>query len=43
MLSTRTVEGHIQRMLHKLQFRSRSQIAVWMRERMDAGVRVLAS
>lgn len=43
VLSTRTVEGHIQRMLHKLQFRSRSQIAVWMRERMDAGVRVLAS
>jgi non-specific serine/threonine protein kinase len=43
VLSTRTVEGHIQRMLHKLQFRSRSQIAVWMSERLDApGVRVLA-
>jgi len=43
VLSTRTVEGHIQRMLHKLQFRSRSQIALWMRERMDGGVRTLAS
>lgn len=44
VLSTRTVEGHIQRMLHKLQFRSRSQIAVWMSERLDAsGMRVLAS
>ncbi|MBO9577294.1 MAG: hypothetical protein J7480_00815 [Microbacteriaceae bacterium] len=44
VLSTRTVEGHIQRMLHKLQFRSRSQIAVWMSERLDApGVRMLAS
>ena len=43
VLSTRTVEGHIQRMLHKLQFRSRSQIAVWMLERMDGGVRILAS
>jgi len=43
VLSTRTVEGHIQRMLNKLEFRSRSQIAVWMSERMDAvSTRVLA-
>lgn len=42
VLSTRTVEGHIQRMLHKLQFRSRSQIAVWMSKRLD-GLHVLAS
>lgn len=39
VLSTRTVEGHVQRMLNKLQFRSRSQIAVWFRERLDTGVR----
>jgi len=44
VLSTRTVEGHIQRMLNKLQFRSRSQIAVWMSERLDSvGGAVLAS
>jgi non-specific serine/threonine protein kinase len=44
VLSTRTVEGHIQRMLHKLNFRSRSQIAVWMSDQFDvAGGRVLAS
>ena len=44
VLSTRTVEGHIQRMLNKLQFRSRSQIAVWMSERLDTvGGAVLAS
>lgn len=30
VVSPRTVEGHIQRILSKLQFRSRSQIAVWM-------------
>lgn len=44
VLSARTVEGHIQRMLNKLQFRSRSQIAVWMSERLDSvGGAVLAS
>jgi non-specific serine/threonine protein kinase len=30
VLSRRTVEGHVQRILAKLGFRSRSQIAVWV-------------
>ncbi|WP_382306958.1 LuxR C-terminal-related transcriptional regulator [Herbiconiux sp. UC225_62] len=45
VLSTRTVEGHIQRMLHKLNFRSRSQIAVWMSDQLGlgGGIHILAS
>ncbi|GAA2176058.1 LuxR family transcriptional regulator [Agrococcus versicolor] len=44
VLSTRTVEGHIQRTLHKLEFRSRSQIAVWMTtSRLDHELAGLAS
>jgi len=39
VVSPRTVEGHIQRILSKLQFRSRSQIAVWMAEHHEKGRR----
>ena len=35
VLSRRTVEGHVQRILAKLGFRSRSQIAVWVSQRSD--------
>jgi len=37
VLSRRTVEGHVQRILAKLGFRTRSQIAVWAAQR-SAGV-----
>ncbi|TJY66114.1 hypothetical protein E4J89_17690 [Arthrobacter sp. CAU 1506] len=33
VISRRTVEGHVQRILGKLGFKSRSQIAVWVSER----------
>jgi DNA-binding CsgD family transcriptional regulator len=37
VLSRRTVEGHVQRILAKLGFRSRSQIAVWVTQNVDIG------
>ncbi|MDX1881594.1 LuxR C-terminal-related transcriptional regulator [Mycolicibacterium sp. 141076] len=36
VLSRRTVEGHVQRILAKLGFRSRSQIAVWVTKNVDS-------
>jgi predicted ATPase/DNA-binding CsgD family transcriptional regulator len=33
VLSARTVEGHVQRILHKLGFRSRVEIGVWAKDR----------
>ncbi|WP_227531017.1 LuxR C-terminal-related transcriptional regulator [Microbacterium tenebrionis] len=40
VLSRRTVEGHVQRILAKLGFRSRSQIAVWDAQHSAAGTSV---